>query len=320
MSNVTKRWIVTATCLILAGGILFGGVMVMLKWDFTKLSTDKYVTNDYDISEPFSHLKMDTDTADIRFVPSDRETCKVVCYEDEKSAHVVAVQDDTLTIRSVNRKAWYDYIGVQTESPKVTVYLPQTDYASLAVKGGTGAVYIPADFRFESADVALSTGHVTLSASTSGLTKLKTNTGNILMQNASAGALDLSVSTGAITLSQVTCTGDAALTVTTGRTVLTDASCQSLISHGGTGDILLKNVTATENVSISRGTGDVTFDGADAADIVVKTDTGDVTGTLLSSKIFMTQTDTGRIKVPKTHDGGRCEVTTNTGDIVLDIP
>ena len=66
-------------------------------------------------------------------------------------------------------------------------------------------------------------------------------------------------------------------------------------------------------------TGDVTFDGCDAAAISVKTDTGDVTGSLLSNKMFVIDTNTGDVDVPETVDGGRCEIVTDTGDIELNI-
>ena len=51
----------------------------------------------------------------------------------------------------------------------------------------------------------------------------------------------------------------------------------------------------------------------------VETDTGDVTGSLLSDKVFITKSDTGSIDVPKTVTGGKCEITTDTGDIKIEI-
>jgi len=82
---------------------------------------------------------------------------------------------------------------------------------------------------------------------------------------------------------------------------------------------VLKNVVAEEKLTIKRSTGHVKFESCDAAEINVKTDTGDVTGTLLSEKLFLCKTDTGRVDVPKATAGGVCEVTTDTGDIRLKI-
>ena len=53
--------------------------------------------------------------------------------------------------------------------------------------------------------------------------------------------------------------------------------------------------------------------------IMVKTSTGNVKGTLLSDKIFVTDTSTGRVSVPKTTSGGKCEITTSTGDIEIEL-
>ena len=83
--------------------------------------------------------------------------------------------------------------------------------------------------------------------------------------------------------------------------------------------MLLKNVIAGEGFSIERSTGDVGFDACDAAAISVKTETDDVTGSLLSSKIFITRTDTGKVDVPTTVSGGVCEIPTDTGHIRISI-
>lgn len=78
-------------------------------------------------------------------------------------------------------------------------------------------------------------------------------------------------------------------------------------------------MTASGAFSIERSTGDVEFDGSDADEITVKTSTGDVRGTLKSEKVFLTDTSTGWINVPKTTSGGRCEITTSTGNIDIAI-
>ena len=319
MRKKTKIWLVIATALVVVGCVIFGGVMTMLQWDFTKLSTVKYETNDYEIDENYKNISIVTDTADIVFVPSENSKSSVVCYEQKNVKHSVTVKDDTLVIAVVDTRKWYEYIGINIGTPKITVYLPNAEYEKLFIKESTGNVEIPNNFRFESMDISTSTGDVKNDASASESIKIKTSTGNIRVENISAEALDLSVSTGEITVCDVNCQGDVKIHVSTGKTKLTDVACKNLTSSGNTGDISLKNVIATEKFSLERSTGDVKFDGCDAAEISVKTDTGDVTGTLLSEKVFLAETDTGRVEVPKTATGGRCEITTDTGDIRIKI-
>ena len=109
------------------------------------------------------------------------------------------------------------------------------------------------------------------------------------------------------------------LSATTGKILMNDIACNKLTAKSSTGHIQLKNVIAEESIKVQNTTGGVEFGGCDAADIMINTSTGDVKGTLLSEKIFITDTSTGRVSVPKTTSGGTCEITTSTGDIDIDI-
>jgi len=319
MKKRTGIWLFAAALLIIAGLIMFTAVMSVYNWDFTKLSTEKYETHIYEISEEFSRISVNTDTTDIAFVLSEDGKCRVECYEEETAKHFAAVEGNSLVIRMLDEKIFKIKIGLFFDLPKITVYLPKAEYAELSVKETTGDIIIPQGFEFDDIDISLSTGDVDLSASASEAIKIETSTGSIRITGISAGSLALSSSTGGITVSDVSCRGDIGTGSSTGKMNLSDISCKNLISVADTGDIVLKNVIASEKFFIKRSTGDVNFDGADAAEILIETDTGDITGTLLSKKIFIVETDTGNIDVPKSISGGKCEITSNTGDIRINI-
>ena len=319
MRTRTKVWVIIAASLVLIGCILFVSVMSMLKWDFAKLSTGKYENNDYKIHEDYQHISIITNTANVVFVPCESTTSSVSCYEQNNNMHSVSVKDGTLEIQIVDTRKWYEYIGINFGTPKITVYIPEGEYGKLSVKASTSNVEIPEAFSFRSIDISVSTGAVKNYASALEGVKIKTTTGNICIEDASAGSLALTVSTGKVTVSSVTCKGDVTVGVSTGKTDLSNIQCKNFTSSGSTGGISLDNVIAIEKLSIKRSTGNVTFDSSDAGEIYIKTDTGDVTGSLLTDKVFIAQTDTGKINVPKTVNGGRCEITTDTGDIKITI-
>ncbi len=319
MSKAAIIWLIVAAALVILGIVLFVVTMAINDWDFTKISTHKYETNEHEIRDSFVNISVNTDTADIQFVLSDDGECKVVCYENSKTKHVVSVKDETLTVQLTDERKWYDHIGIGWGKSKITVYLPETVYTSLSIKESTGNVEIPQDFTFESMDISTSTGNVKNAASASGHVKINTSTGNIHLENITAAALSLSVSTGDVTASDVNCIADVTVKVSTGNVKLANLSCANLFSTGSTGNITLKTVIASEKLSIERSTGDVKFEGCDASEIFVETDTGNVTGSLLSDKVFITQTDTGKVDVPKSITGGRCEVTTDTGNIKISV-
>lgn len=275
-----KIWLIVAICLVLMGGILFGGVMQGLKWDFTKLSTVGYETNRYELQEEYQNIFVVTSTADVVFAPSESQTATVVCHEQKNMKHTVTVKDDTLIVQIDDTRKWYDYIGIHFSLPKITVYIPQKEWGTVSVQAGTG---------------------------------------DISLENLSVDTIDLRVSTGCITVSNVNCQVDTNIQVSTGKTTLTNLNCKNLTSEGDTGNLTLKQVIVSEKLSAERSTGDVKFDGCDAGEIFVTTDTGDVTGSLLTDKIFITQTDTGKVDAPKSVTGGRCEITTDTGDIKITV-
>ena len=319
MNKKTKIWLIAATLLFIIGVLMFTISLFFYNGDFGNFSTVKFETNTHEINEEFTDISIDTDTANIVFFPSDDEKCKVVCYEAEKKTHSVEVKNGALKIRYVDTRAWYEYIGINIDSSRVSIYLPEKEYSSLKIKGSTGNVYIPIDLRFDSIDINVSTGDLHCESISAERIKLRTSTGNITVINTHCSSLDLSASTGEITATDIKCDGDIKIKVSTGKVSLRNISCKNLISSGDTGKITLKNVSASEKFSITRSTGDVTFDACDASEISVSTSTGNVRGTLLSGKVFITDTSTGKTDVPKSTSGGLCEITTSTGDIKISI-
>ena len=319
MNKKSTIWLIIGLSLILLGFIIFVVAMTANGWNFGNLTTSEFETNTHEITEDFSDIEFDVDTADIVFSPSENGECKIVCYENVKMKHSVTVQDGKLTVESVDEREWYEHIGINFTKDKITVYLPKTAYDSLEIEGDTSDVEIAQNFHFESMEISLSTGNVKNFASVTNALEITTSTGNIEVNNVSASELTLSVSTGAVSVSNTAIVGDISVNVSTGRAELDTVSCTKLTSNGDTGDIVLKNVVALQSFSIEGTPGTVTFDKSDAVDIFVKTSTGRVTGTLLSEKVFVANASTGYVDVPKDGIGGRCEITTTTGDIRISI-
>lgn len=309
--------LIVAGALVLSGAGLFAGAMTASGWDFSVLNTYEVVNNTYDVDEPFTNISIDTDKVDIRFAKSSDGKCRVATRDTSNHIYSVAVVDGTLHIQ-MGFKGLFE-IGIGVYDSFVTVYLPEDAYGTLTIKEYTGDVEIPGNFSFESMDIELDTGDVTSRADTTGTCRIATTTGDVKVQGASVGHLALRTTSGKITVSDVVCAGNFSANVRTGDAILTNLTCTDLTSTGTTGELKLTNVITSGKIDIMRDTGDVTFEGSDAASIKVKTDTGDVTGTLLTDKVFVYKTDTGKVELPKTTTGGTCDITTDTGDIIITI-
>lgn len=319
MSSTAKIWLIVSILIIVLGAIFFVGGMTVMKWDFGKLTTAKYEEHSYEITDAFDEISILTNTADIVFLPSEDAKTKVHCLEEKGVNHAVSVKDGVLSIEAEDTRKWYEHIHIGFKAPRIAVYLPAGEYGALAIKSNTGNVEIPQGFTFASIAVEENTGDVCLAASSTGAVKIHTSTGHISITGAGAGALDLKVSTGKIALSDVACQQTIAIKVSTGRSALTNVTCADLESSGSTGDLTMKDLRVQGTLTVHRSTGDVCFEGVDAGELFVETGTGDVRGTLRSEKVFIARTDTGKIDVPRTVTGGRCEITTSTGDIRITI-
>ena len=314
-----KKWIIAAVVILVIGILICGATFVASGFDFGILGSAKYETNTYDVNEEFQDISIHTDVDKIVFEKSEDSRCRVVCNETEDIKHDVQVKDETLSISVQDNREWYEFFSIGIREPGVTVYLPAAQYNRLTVDSGTGNVTIPEDFSFEDIEITLSTGDVTCSASAEKNISITSGTGDIRCFGIRAVQIYLEVTTGHINASSVNCDGIFDVHVSAGKAELTDIKCGDMRSIGSTGDLILKNVMASGELDVRRSTGDIRFEGCDAGSIYAKTSTGGVTGTLLSDKVFITDTGTGDVDVPKTVQGGKCEITTSTGDIRIQI-
>lgn len=305
----TIIWITITFFLVLVVGIILGSLII----------TDRLETNKYGIKDNFNDIKIITDTADIEFVLSENLNSLIVCDEQKNVNHLVKVKDNTLLIEVDDNRKWYEHIGINFNTSKITIYIPKNEYGKLLIESSTGDINIPKNFKFESIDILEDTGNITNYASVYENIKIKTSTGNIHIKNIIANTIDLFTSTGKVDIIDINCSDNIKINVSTGDANIVDTNCKNLLSKGSTGNISLKNVIAIEKFSIERSTGDVKFKDSDASDIFVRTDTGNVTGNLLTDKVFFAETDTGNIDVPKVIADEKCEVITDTGDIKISV-
>ena len=287
-----KKLLLIAGALIVFGGLLFAAAMQTTGWNFVALLQPE--TTQTVITQPFSDVEILAGAEDVVLAKSEDGVCKVVFTERHAGEHSAAVKDGKLRIQR-QKKSLFSLFSVQ----ETVLYLPQAQYGALAVQSNTGSVSLPRDFTFESITVTTDTGEIRCNASAKDGLTLTTDTGAIFAEDCAAKVLSVFVSTG--------------------RTSVMRAECEEFISRGDTGDLEMDDVFAAQMIAVTRDTGDVHMRACDAGELEIKTDTGDVTGSLLSEKVFICRTDTGRITVPETIHGGKCKITTDTGDIRLVI-
>lgn len=178
MGKRTMISLIVATSFVVLGGVVFGGAMTMLEWDFTKLNTNKQETNEYTIAEGYQHISIQTQTADVVILPSETGETKVVCKEQERLKHSVSVSGDTLTIELVDTQTWRDHF-FNFAFTKVTVYVPAAQLGNISVKNSTGNVSLEDILATGKISIKNSTGNVTFKDCDAGEIYVKNSTGNV---------------------------------------------------------------------------------------------------------------------------------------------
>ena len=316
MSRSAKIWLVAATLLVVIGAVTVAAVMTVNHGSLAVLDTRTEKT--YTVSEDFDKISIRSFSEDIAFVHTDDSESRVVCFTDKNTSCDVNVNDGTLVININNIKKWYENISFSSGSQRITVYLPKAAYTSLLIDGSAGDVTVPDNVSFGDVDISVSTGDVTIRSDVPGAIKIMLSTGETDISGITAGNIRIKTSTGKIRITDTVCFGMTDITVTTGDVTVDGFTGGELISSGNTGDITLVDACFSGDISVERSTGDVKLRRFDAANISIKTTTGTVKGDILSPKIFLTETSTGNIRVPRSTSGGKCKITTSTGDIIIE--
>ena len=149
--------------------------------------------------------------------------------------------------------------------------------------------------------------------------ELKTTSGEIRVKTATLESLTAQTGSGGIRMESVTVTEATDLETTSGEITLLYTVSGTLTAETGSGGIDLTDTTVAGHIQAETTSGSIRFARADAETLNLKTTSGSVTGSLLTAKIFYTDTTSGSVDVPKSTEGGICEIKTTSGDIRMTI-
>jgi len=280
MRDYNRKAMKIAGALIGIGLVLCLVAFARMDFNISEMNSLRFETNEYTVEESFTDISIDSAEGDVHLLPSQDNTCRVVCMEGDKISHTVSVKNNTLTIERVDKRKWYEHIGIYWGGMEIMVYVPQTEYDSLAVASVSGDVEIPDDFSFHTASVVNTSGDVKFCAAVGGELSIKTVSGDLYAENVNPMSLEV---------------------------------------QSTSGEIILDSVLAVSELRAKTVSGDIVLRGCDAGSLRLKSTSGDVSGTLLSGKDFITDTTSGEVKVPGSGGDGKCEVKTTSGDIHLEV-
>lgn len=319
MSKAKKISIFTSFILIGLGICLSLGALCSVRFDISKLDTAKFTTNRMIVDQPFQNIQIWDTSSDIHFLPSDDNYCTVIYTEGDGISHSISVEDGTLTIARKDARKLIGYIGIFIEQDEITVYLPQAEYDSLAMKVSDSNIEIPKDFTFTSANIYSSSGDISFEADVKENLSIKTEIGNLFISDVNVQSMDAESTNGDMDLSNIAVSDDIHISTAIGNLSISGVTSKNMEVESTSGDIDLYDVMASNHIQIASTIGNITLNHSDATSLDVKTTSGNVSATLLSDKIFQVASDSGDVNIPVSNEGGKCKINTTIGDIDVEI-
>ncbi len=318
MKKSKKAALIVSAALIVLGGVLYAGAAAFTGFDFSVLETASLTRKEYEVNESFNDISIDAKDCSVQFRYSDDGKCRIVCGENENITHTVEVKDNTLNITRNDSRKWYMMIGISLKQYDITVYLPEKTYGALLFESGSGDISVPEDFGFSSGDIRTGSGNVAVSAVFDGNFSVETSSGDVKIKKLSADVIDINTVSGEIDVSEVTAAQTVNIESASGDTGLSEANAKNISAQSSSGGIKFDGVKAAGEIRAESRSGDVSLDKSDADSIYIKTNSGDVSGSLLTPKIYNAETGSGTVKLPRSEEGGTCDIVTGSGDIDFD--
>ncbi len=331
----TVRLILILAASFAALGLLVCGIALALGARFHGNLTD--------VTKPtvgtFSSIEITSSDANIHIRKSATGETYAVSRETDKVYFTLTVENDTLLLREVDTRAWYDQIGIFFGARRVTLYLASESYDALAAEVESGGILVE--------NTGISFGDVTLSTTSGGIRfageareslDIVAHSGGIAVSGASPTTMTLSAISGGIAIADCAprilsaeahsggiaitrCRPDS-LTVETvsGGMAISDSAPGTLSAKATSGGIAITDTTVGGAFYAETNSGGVRLRSFDASEITIDVTSGGVDATLKSGKIYEVRTESGGSSFPQSDPtGGLCKVTTRSGSVRIRV-
>lgn len=114
--------------------------------------------------------------------------------------------------------------------------------------------------------------------------------------------------------------GEQALQTVSGAATLQNVSGSSLNAGTSSGTVLIEKALYSGGLLCRSTSGEIMLAGTDAGALELFSSSGDISGNLLSSKNFITETSSGYVDIPRSDEtAGTCHISTVSGNINIAI-
>lgn len=315
-----KTALIIALIAFVVGALILGIGWVLLQ----KNPIDKNVFKDkvypFSTDELPSQINISTVNSRVEFRTIEGDEWRVECKDTEKVYHTVELVDGVLTIKQIDTRAWYEYIGIFTNlrPQSVIVYLPEGSYGSINIQSTSGGISVPEGFTFSDVTLKSTSGSISFASPAAGAMNVRNTSGSITVSGNVGGDLNAKNTSGDIRIIGGV-NGAVNVTNGSGRIEIKDATPREAEIKNTSGAIYLQNVVCQEECEIENTSGGIELKRCDAASFDIENTSGGIRGSILSAKTFDCKTTSGSVRTPADGDGGTFKAKTTSGSIKITI-
>lgn len=315
-----KTALIIALICLVVGAILVGTGWVLLQKNPTDMNTIKDVSKVYHISEAPTQINISTTESRIEIRPIEGDEWSVECKDKEKVYHTIDLTDGVLTIKQIDKRAWYDRISILNgfQNLSVIVYLPLQEYENLSIRSVSGSIKVEEGLAFSNADLQNTSGSVTCASSVAGSLAIRNTSGSITVKGSVGVDLNVKNTSGSITISGGV-NGKLNVANSSGRIEIKAATPTSAIIKNTSGGIYLCDVVCKETCEISNTSGSIQLERCDAFSFDLQSASGSIRGSILSAKSFDCRSTSGSVRTPQNGNGGMFKARSTSGSIKIEI-
>ena len=321
MKKSTVVILIVALCLFVSGVIICGGVLTMsdaFGSGFENKGNVSYAERTETITEKFVNVDVDAVSGSVELFPSSADECKVECSESEGFYFDIRTEGDTLKVKRVDTGKWFRFFDFSKEYVKV--YLPQGTYEDISLGTISGKVVVNDGLSCNNLWAKSNSGSVRVySLNAAGTVKLYTTSGSVAGDTIKANELTASSASGKATIGNVEVAGAMEVGCTSGKIEVSNADCNSFNAKNNSGSITLSDVISATTLRAKNTSGKIEVLGCDGQNLDLSSVSGSIRGTILTDKVFVADSTSGRVRVSDTTQGGVCKAHTVSGSIDLEV-
>lgn len=328
MKKSVKIALIVSVTMIFSGLLMLFAVLWSLSFDFSKLdytayNNVEYKVTVYDIDYDFNDVYIDEKSLDIYFDSTSEEKAYVRVLAQENIKHQVFVENEKLIVKrtddSLKNSVWGINIGTQT--PRLTVYLPKKNFENLTINSTSGDIYIydNKNFSFKNCEISANSSDVDVLGFVTDSLTVNTTSGKIGVGFGLTKNVTLSSNSGDVYLQKLKDSHDINIKTTSGDIYVSLVQCDNLSVESNSGEQKCLNTEVANLSEMHSTSGDITLEAFDSGESNLWSTSGTIYGEFLTSKNFITFSESGTINAPIDGTGGNCLVRTYSGDITLKL-